>query len=37
MTTARRPRWWLRVLLCALALLAFKLFEPVFAYHWGWR
>lgn len=37
MKTARRPRWWLRALLCALAVLAFKLFEPLFVYHWGWH
>lgn len=37
MKTARRPRWWLRALLCVLAVLAFKLFEPLFVHGWGWH
>jgi len=36
LTTGRR-RWWLRLALLIVAVVAFKALEPVFVYSWGWR
>jgi serine beta-lactamase-like protein LACTB len=36
LTTGHR-RWWLRLALLIVAIVAFKALEPVFVYSWGWR
>ena len=37
MPAANRRRWFFRIAGAVAALLAFKLFEPLFVYAWGWN
>lgn len=37
MPAANRRRWLLRIAGAVAAILAFKLFEPLLVYAWGWR